>query len=266
MAGAAEPLRADRRPEAVHRVGSTLIGAAVEALDRPSGGRPAAPLRLDDGRTVPDTLAGRLAERFTPAPTAPVVRALNAALVLLADHELATSTLAVRLAASTRADPFDAVLAGLGVLGGPLHGGASELVVELLTEAAQRGPGPALDGALRWRQMAPGFGQVLYPDGDPRATALLPLVDKIAGTAQRRVIRALVDVAAEQGLAPPNVDLALGALAGSLHGPGDAGHTVFTVARLAGWLAHYLEELVEPALRFRARAVYAAPQSPPRGP
>jgi citrate synthase len=196
-------------------------------------------------------------------PSGPVVRALNAALVLLADHELATSTLAVRLAASTRADPYDAVLAGLGALGGPLHGGASELVAELLADAAGRGAGPALDAALRWQPTAPGFGQPLYPGGDPRAIALLPLVDKIAGPAKRRVVHAVVEVAAEQGLAPPNVDLALGALVWSLGAPADAGVTVFTVARLAGWIAHYLEELAEPALRFRARAVYVTSRPTP---
>ena len=109
---------------------------------------------------------------------------MRAALVLLADHELATSTVAVRTAASTRADVYDAVLAGLGTIYGPLHGGASRLAHLLLEDAARRGAAAALDDALRWQNGAPGFGHFLY-DADPRFAALWPFVDPPVPTSAR---------------------------------------------------------------------------------
>jgi len=213
----------------------------------------------------PDWLAGRLAGHLVPSASADAVRAVNAALVLLADHELATSTVAVRVAASTRADPYDAVLAGLGTIGGPLHAGASRLVHDLLADAAERGPEPALDDALRFSGHAPGFGHTLYPGGDPRATRLAELSRRAGEARARRVVDGVVDAAARQGLPLPNIDLALGSLGWTLGATGDFGETVFTVARMAGWVAHYVEELAEPPLRFRARAVYARTAAdPPR--
>ena len=73
---------------------------------------------------------------------------MNAALVLMADHELATSTMAVRVAASVRADPYDALLAGLATLAGPLHGGASQQAYELLVVAERDGVPRALNDVL----------------------------------------------------------------------------------------------------------------------
>ena len=181
---------------------------------------------------------------------------MDGALVLLADHELATSTLAVRVAASTRASVYDAVLAGLGTMAGPLHGGASELAYRLVSDAAERGTHAAVDEALRWHRHVPGFGHTVYRDGDPRATTLLTLLETVGSPARRRVVDDLVEVAAGQDLAA-NVDLALAALLHVADGPPDGGQCIFTVARVAGWVAHYLEELEQRPLRFRARAVYA---------
>ena len=112
-------------------------------------------------------MAGALTARLVPEPDAELVRAVNAALVLLADHELATSTVAVRVAASTRADLYDAVLAGLGVVAGPLHGGASQLAYGLVRDAEQLGPERALDETLRWQHRLPGFGHPRLPGGRP---------------------------------------------------------------------------------------------------
>ena len=72
-----------------------------------------------------------------------------------------------------------------------------------------------------------------------------------------RLVRTVVELAAAHDIPLPNVDLGLAALVWALDLPADAGHTVFAVARVAGWTAHYLEELAERPLRFRARAVYA---------
>ena len=179
-------------------------------------------------------------------------------MVLLADHELATSTMAVRMAASTRADVYDALLAGLATLAGPLHGGASQLAYALLVEAERRGAERALDDTLRWQGVLPGFGHAVYKHGDARFGVLYELFESIARPEQADLVRSLVELAAWHSIPLPNVDLALAALAWSTGMPPDTGSTVFAVARVAGWVAHYLEELEERPLRYRARAVYAS--------
>ncbi len=177
-------------------------------------------------------------------------------MVVLADHELATSTLAVRVAASTRADLYDAVLAGLGTLAGPLHGSASGLVVDLLTSADREGAGPAMDRALRWQGHVPGFGHGAYPDGDPRCTALMGVVRPLLDDDARATVDAVTDLAGSASLPAPNIDWALGALAHGIGMDPSFLPMLFAVARCSGWVAHYLEELAEPPLRFRARAVH----------
>lgn len=204
-------------------------------------------------------MAERLARRLSPSPTPQLVRGVDAALVLLADHELASSTLAVRVAASTRADIYDALLAGLATLAGPLHGGASQLAHGLLVDAEDHGIERALDDTLRWQGVLPGFGHSVYRNGDPRFVPLFERFEQLASPGQVELVRALVEVAAAHDLPAANVDLALAAITWSTRMAPDAGRTLFAVARVAGWVAHYLEELGERPLRYRARAVYAGP-------
>lgn len=262
LASAHNPVRADLRPEAVARAARRTVATVVDALagpapepDSASAARPA------PGNPQAGTTGGSIAERLARrrAPEAPLLltRAINAILVLLADHELATSTLAVRVAASTRADCYDALLAGLGTVAGPLHGAAGDVARRLLDEADGHGVDRALDEALRQQGTIPGFGHGAYEHGDPRFVALRPFADALANERQREVLSGVVDRAAAQGLPPPNVDLAIVAVARAAGLVPDAARTLFTVARLAGWVAHYLEELQERPLRFRARAVYA---------
>jgi citrate synthase len=247
MAGAQDPLRADRRPESVRRQAARLAATMVEVLAPP------------DREPGPEgSMAGRLAEALCPDPGDAAVRFVNAVLVLMADHELATSTLAVRVAASTRADLYDAVLAGLGTIAGPLHGGASQLAYGLLLDAERHGVERAVDDTLRWQGVLPGFGHSVYKSGDARFDVLFDLLGSLASPEQVGLVASLVDLTSGHGVPPPNVDLGLAAMAWATGMPPDAGRTLFTVARLAGWAAHYLEELEEPPLRYRARAVYAA--------
>jgi citrate synthase len=243
MAGARDPLRADLRPEAVVRAARRLIGSLVSVVGPPG--------------SSPGPVATRLAAGLSPGSRPEVADAIGAALVLLADHELATSTVAVRVAASTRADLYDAVSAGLGTLGGPLHGGASQLARTLLIDAERHGPEQALNETLRWQGMLPGFGHTVYKEGDPRAPVLFERFAALATADQSRLLRSVMDLAGDHHIPLPNVDLGLAAIGWALDLPVDAGRTVFAVARVAGWTAHYLEELSERPLRFRARAVYA---------
>ncbi len=259
MAGAGDPLRSDLRPSSVIAVARRLVATMVAVLPGPGAGatpRPVPPLELGDTRWE-HTVAGTLTARLAPEPDTKLVRAVNAALILLADHELATSTVAVRVAASARADLYDAVLAGLAVVAGPLHGGASQLAYGLVRDAESLGPERALDETLRWQHRLPGFGHSVYRGDDPRFTVLRGLVDDLWPPDRGQFLDALLALAAERAIPGPNVDLGLAALTRAAGMAEDGGRTIFTVARVAGWTAHYLEELEERPIRYRARAVYA---------
>src|SRR5204863_1695810 len=94
------------------------------------------------------------------------------------DHELAASTFAVRVAASTWADPYLLLLAGLATVGGPLHGGASEFVRDLLRNAIDTSPEAAVGRVLRDGEHVPGFGHSVYTGPDPRAPGLLDAAER----------------------------------------------------------------------------------------
>jgi citrate synthase len=249
---AGDPARGDRRPDAVRRAGARMLAGALEIL-APAGelaGTGAArrlwPALRRDGRAPrPDQLA-----------------ALDAALVLLADHELAASTLAARVAASAWADPYRVVLAGLGPLGGVLHGGAGAAVEAMLDDAERVGPFAALDQRITAGAVA-GFGHRVYRDRDPRADHLIARLRRAgdgdaAGPAAAELAQALLEGAAQRGLPAPNVDFAVAALARAMGLDAGAPAVVFTVARMVGLIAHALEEYPH-QLRFRPRATYVGP-------
>ena len=241
---AADRLRFDTTPAAVIARGRTIIATMVAAL----------PVRAQPSQGA--DLAGALWARLSRRPPTPAdLVTLNAALVLLADHDLAASTFAARVAASTRAHPYAVVQAGLAALDGPLHGGASDLVVRLLTEATRSGdPVGTIADRLRADGWVPGFGQQLYPSGDPRAVVLLGLLDDSPATAEAQAVRASM---ARHSGAAPNVDFALAAFTLATGVAADAGEAIFAVARTAGWLAHALEEYADEPSRFRPSGRYA---------
>jgi citrate synthase len=247
LLAAGDPLRADLSLPGVVERGQRVISAMAAAAG-PSAGR------------APASIAGRLWSGLAALPATPGrVGALNAALVLLADHELAASTVAARVAASARADPYSVVLAGIGAMAGSLHGGAPRRARELLEAAVEAGPRVSLARFAEAYGHLPGFGHLLYPGGDPRARLLLGLIDRAApGSALCAHSKAVISAARETAGVEPNVDLALALLTAVARMPPDAPEVIFTVARTAGWLAHALEEYEEPPLRFRARAVVRA--------
>jgi citrate synthase len=243
---ATDPLRLQLDRPAVLAVGRNIIGGMVDCL--PSDG----PAGNDE------SVAGRLWSRLCDRRPVPgLLRALSAALVLLADHELAASTLAVRAAASVRADPYAVVGTGLGAMSGALHGGAS-LIAETLMAAAS-GPDDVprvVAELLRRGERVPGFGHFVYRRGDPRAIALLDLVRRAAPkSTQLAVADAVFAEVRQKSLPEPNVDFAIATLArvaGMIRGAGEA---IFAVARTAGWIAHALEAYDGPG-PLRPRAVY----------
>jgi citrate synthase len=255
MCGANDPERADLSPTAVIRAARRVIAALTDVASGPERSGNAAHL----------SIAMRLAQGLAGAAAAPSgspdgfewAAALNAALILMADHELATSTLAVRVAACTRADLYDALMAGLATLAGPLHGAASQGAYELLVKVERDGVSRALNEILHRHENLPGFGHKVYKEGDPRFAALWDLARPLLSAERCDLFLEILERAAADGVPLPNCDLALAALSWGTGMPPDAGRTIFTVARLAGWTAHYQEELMERPLRFRTRAVYS---------
>lgn len=253
-AAVTDPLRFDTRPEAVVAHAGGLVALLVDALPLV---RSAAPAQNDARRSVAARLWPRLTAR---RPTAAAIGALDGALVLLADHELAASTVAVRIAAAYEADPYAAVSAGLGVMSGARHGGASVGSEDLLEEVMRGGDAAQVVGdRLRAGQLLHGFGQPLYPGGDPRFTVAVDLARLAApGARVFGALGPLVEVAVAQQLPLPNVDLGLATFSratGMVRGGAEA---IFSIARCAGWLAHVIEEY-EHRTRFRLRAT---PRSP----
>jgi citrate synthase len=174
----------------------------------------------------------------------------------LADHELAASTLAVRVAASTRADPYAAVSAGLATVSGSYHGAASRLVRRVIDRAAVTNSDTALAEAFDRYGLLPGFGHPLYERGDPRAAVLLELVREAWPTSKRLAqVDALIAAARRRG-EWPNIDTALAALGPAAGMEHDAGDAIFAIARTVGWLAHAFEEYDEAPLRYRPRALF----------
>ena len=249
---AADPLRLHLDRPAVIAAGRCLIAGMVECMPQAGEAQP-----TGSGATIAERLVGRLC----PVPPRPgMIDVIRAALVLLADHELAASTLAARVAASVRADPYAVVATGLGAMGGALHGGASFGAETMLRAARQ--PADAVRSVgelLRRGERIPGFGHFVYENTDPRAVFLLNLIRQVAPDSQLLAVAdAVLTEARGRALPAPNIDFALavlGAVGDMIPG---AGEVIFAVARAAGWLAHALEEYARNT-PIRPRGIYTGP-------
>src|SRR5579883_3490404 len=233
---AVDPPSAGRSRAALAKEGSGLIGALAAAMLGPPADAEAPMHR----RMARAWRAGRAED------------GLRRALVLLADHELNASTFAARVAASTGAPLAAALIAGLAALSGPLHGGAIASVRALIAAAKRAGPGAAARDWLAQGRKLPAFGHPLYPNGDPRAAALLQrFAPRPLFAETRAAIEALTGEA-------PNVDFALAAFADAFDLPATAPFTIFAIARAVGWIAHAIEQALSGHL-IRPRARYIGP-------
>jgi citrate synthase len=249
-------------PDAPHQAGRASAFAQLALLagqGRPSLGRSAASLHADAAHAV-GVLASALGASAGSEPVhqrlardwsvdATGADAIRRALVLLVDHELNASTFAARVAASTGAPMAACLLAGLATLLGPRHGGAGEAVMQLAEDAARHGADAAIRRWLSHDRPLPSFGHPLYPDGDPRAVALLGVIDIDDLT------RSLRDAALAATGARPNIDFALAALTRSLGLPRDAPFRLFALARSVGWAAHAVEQIMSGSI-IRPRGRY----------
>ena len=201
-----------------------------------------------------EPLALALARNLGVSATPEHEQALNAALVLAADHELSPATFAARIAASGRADLHACIVAALNVHYGSLIGRACDKVESLLEQ-----PLDAAAVLLRVRRrldaarMLPGFNHVLYPQGDPRARHLIALAREFAP--ERSLLMAIDRMQSEFNLYP-GLEAALVILMRALGAPDHSAGGVLALARSAGWVAHVLEQrmagfMIRPRAQFR---------------
>jgi citrate synthase len=205
------------------------------------------------GGPVVGDVATRLAHAWANDPDPALIAAISRALILLADHELATSTLGVRVAASVRTDAYTSLATGLSVVRGSLHGAASSAAAELIDASAVVGAGVAVDRVLSSGARLPGFGHTVYRNGDPRLAPMLEAVEQLPDSGDRWAV--VTDVLAEAGRRIghlPNIDLGLGALLHVADLPRES--PIVGVARLAGWAAHAAVDRSERPVGYRGLA------------
>ncbi len=262
--------RYDASADVEHRLAVRILAKVPAVLACRHRGTP--PARLDPA----GSLAVQVLQALGAKPLPP--RVADAALILYADHELAASTFAARIAAAALSGLYDGLSAALAVLKGPLHGGSTLEAAALLRRLADRPHlDTAIDAVLTEKQRIPGFGHTVYKGGDPRAGHFRRLAEQIATGESQRWLQAAAAleerVLAERGLYA-NVDLYAVTF---MHAAGledSAMLGFFAVARTAGWLAHMLEQrqnnrLIRPRARYTGmvgRSWESKVSSPPQVP
>ncbi|HKJ83564.1 MAG TPA: citrate synthase [Mariprofundaceae bacterium] len=178
-------------------------------------------------------------------------RIMDVALIVHAEHTLNASTFSAMVTASTLADPYTVISSAIGTLSGPLHGGANEEVLSMLDEigAVERAE-PYLKEKLAKKAKIPGLGHRVYKTKDPRATLLQSLYDEITekyGTDPTYDVAKHIEALSHDTLGSkgvcPNVDFYSGIVYRKMGIATDLFTPIFAVARVSGWLAHWMEQL-----------------------
>ena len=198
------------------------------------------------------------------------IAALDAALVLYAEHEFNASTFTARVVASTRSDFHSAVTAAIGALRGPLHGGANEAAMALV--ARFRTPDEAEQAVLQMlarRELVMGFGHRVYRAGDPRSPVAQSWAQRLVTTAEQERHYAVAQrieavMRREKGLFP-NLDFYSALLFHNCGIPTPLFTPVFVISRLAGWAAHFIEQCENNRI-IRPTADYTGPAPRPLPP
>jgi citrate synthase len=207
---------------------------------------------------------------FEKIPSPAVRKVLDACLILHAEHTMNASTFSARVTGSTLASPYCVISSAIGTLTGPLHGGANEEVLDMLEEVG------SVENALAWvedavakKKKIMGFGHRVYKVKDPRATVLQELAENVFSETSRpplydlaiEVERIMAGILGPKGIYP-NVDYFSGIVYQSLGVPRDLFTPIFAIARVAGWLAHWLEQLKSNRI-FRPEQIYVGKRDVP---
>ena len=265
--GQFDPDSGDNSPAATYRTAVRLtaqVASLVATLGR---------LQAGGGPIQPDPALGHAANFLYMLtgnrPSAFSTRAFEVALVLHADHELNASTFAARVAAATLTDLYSAIVAAIGALKGPLHGGANAEVMRLLIDIGQAASPERVDEAVRAKLARkvkiPGFGHRVYRTEDPRATHLRRMSKELgerAGNTRWYEMSHRIEqlVKAEKKL-NANVDFYSASAYYTLGIPIDLFTPIFAVSRVSGWTAHCLEQYANNRL-IRPRTEYVGPPYP----
>ena len=218
------------------------------------------PVRPHDGLDYSANFLYMLNER-EPDPLA--ARIFDVCLILHAEHTMNASTFSARVTASTLTDPYAVVASAVGTLGGPLHGGANEEVIAMLEAIGSvENVRPFLEDCLQRKAKIMGFGHRVYKVKDPRATILQKLAEQLFekfGYDKYYDIAVELEHAVAEKLGGkgiyPNVDFYSGLVYRKMGIPTDLFTPVFAIARVAGWLAHWKEQLVQNRI-YRPTQVY----------
>lgn len=269
-------LPSDAHPMDVLRTGCSALGA-VKPVENPADVMEAANRLLAQLPTVigswrhadVDIASARshAAHALTQLGAGPVSpeaeRALDIAMTLYAEHEFNASTFTARTAASTLTDFHSAITAAIGTLRGPLHGGANEAALDLISsfespEDAERG----VIRALEEKRLIMGFGHRVYRNNDPRSLIIEACADRLVseyGGAEMLAISRRIEAVMrrEKGLFP-NLDFYSAVVLHQLGIEQRLFTPVFVIARIAGWAAHIIEQLADNKL-IRPTAEYIGP-------
>jgi len=264
-----DPDAADQSPQANYRKAVRLtaqISSLVATLGR---------MQARGGPLEPDPVLGHAANFLYmltgERPSGLATRAFDVALILHADHELNASTFAARVAAATLTDIHSAIVAAIGTLKGPLHGGANADVMRLLLEIGSSAPPDKAEevvlARLSRKEKIPGFGHRVYHTEDPRATHLRQMSRDLGQRAGQPAwyemsqrIEALMKREKELN---PNVDFYSASTYHALGIDIELFTPIFAVSRVSGWTAHVLEQYANNRL-IRPRAEYIGPEYPQR--
>jgi citrate synthase len=210
-------------------------------------------LRTGQPLIAPDPTLGIAANflymLFGTKPHDTLVRVMDAALVLHAEHGMNASTFAARVTAATLVDMYAAVTSAIGALKGPLHGGANQDVMELLLECGTiENAEKSVRAKLTAGEKIPGFGHRVYKTFDPRATFLRKMSKQLGEAAGNtkwyEMSEKLIPIVKEMKQKDPNVDFFSASAYYTMNIPLDLFTNIFAIARVAGWTAHISEQQV----------------------
>jgi len=223
--------------------------------------------RIETASDEPGTAGHFLYLLHGRSPDPVHVRALDASLILYAEHEFNASTFAARVCAATLSDFYSAVTAAIGTLRGPLHGGANEAAMDLL----DRFESPAeadreVRAMLVRKEKIMGFGHAVYRKCDPRNTVIKAWADRLAGTPGERnlfqIAEAIETLIWDEKKLFPNLDFYSAPAYRSMGIPTPLFTPIFVCSRISGWSAHIMEQRADNRL-IRPTADYTGPAARP---